>query len=79
MLADMARKVGEFQERVEPWGPEKCSGEETSGQRCRMPLRRSKAKTDVFLDLASGRLLLTGAGDLVRDKPGWKGSKREES
>ena len=30
------------------------------------------------LMLATGRLLLTVAGDLVREKPGWKGSKREE-
>lgn len=57
MLADMARKVGEFQEHVVPREPEKCFGQETSRQRCRMPLRCSKAKTDVFLDFGNRKVI----------------------
>lgn len=30
------------------------------------------------LILATGRLSLTAPGDLVREKPGWQGSEREE-
>lgn len=79
MLAEVARKVGEIQEQAMPWKPEKYFQEEKSGQQCHLPLRgHVRWRLTCPLALATRRLLLTVAGDVVRAKPGWKGFRRGE-
>lgn len=72
MQADTARKVGEIQAHVGCHGSQRSVSEKKqmdSSASCHCGLVRQKI---------TGRLLLTTAGDLVREKPGCKGSKREE-